>query len=241
VNDHHDHDHDAHDHDAHDHDAHGHGGRDDGHGHGHAHDQGWRGMARYLRMTRRMWSSPVSDAVVDLVAPVPGELVVDLGAGMGPATVRAARAGAQVLAIDPTPGMRRVLGLRRRIDRSRAHISVHAGAAESMPVATGSVDALWCVNAMHHWTDQAAALVEIARVVRPGGGRIVLVDEDFADPTHPSHEAHQARGARHQHHFDHVDPVQVGARLADIGFTVVEAGTRELAGRPVRIVRARRA
>jgi hypothetical protein len=69
----------------------------------------------------------------------------------------------------------------------------------------------------------------------------VLVDEDFADPTHPSHEAHQARGARHQHHFDHVDPVQVGARLADIGFTVVEAGTRELAGRPVRIVRARRA
>jgi hypothetical protein len=26
-----------------------------------------------------MWSSPVSDAVVELVAPIPGELVVDLG------------------------------------------------------------------------------------------------------------------------------------------------------------------
>jgi ubiquinone/menaquinone biosynthesis C-methylase UbiE len=230
--------------DQHAHDDHAHAHDDHAHahdGHGHAHDQGWRGMARYLRMARRMWSSPVSDAVVELVAPVPGELVVDLGAGMGPATVRAAQAGAQVLAIDPTPGMRRVLGLRRRIDRSRTRISVHAGAAESMPVAPGSVDALWCVNVMHHWTDQAAALAEIARVVRPGGGRIVLVDEDFADPTHPSYEAHQARGARHQHHFDQVDPVQVGGRLADLGFTVVEADTRDLAGRPVRIVRALRA
>jgi ubiquinone/menaquinone biosynthesis C-methylase UbiE len=197
-------------------------------------------MARYLRMARRMWSSPISDAVVDLVAPRPGELVVDLGAGMGPAAVRAAAAGAQVLAVDPTPGMRRVLGLRRRIDRSRARISVHAGAAESMPVAAGSVDALWCVNAMHHWTDQSAALAEIARVVRAPGGRIVLVDEDFADPAHPSHEAHRARAARHEHHFDHVDPQAVGVRLADHGFTVTEAAMRQLAGRPVRIVQAHR-
>lgn len=230
--DHHDHDHD-HDH-HHDHD------HQHGHGHGHAHDQGWRGMARYLRMARRMWTSPISDAVVDLVAPRPGELVVDLGAGMGPATVRAAAAGAQVLAVDPTPGMQRVLALRRRIDRSRACISVHDGAAESMPIAAGSVDALWCVNAMHHWTDQHAALAEIARVVRGRGGRVVLVDEDFADPTHPSHAAHQERARRHAHHFDDVDPVAVGAQLAEWGFSVTEAGLRQLAGRPVRIVQAQR-
>jgi ubiquinone/menaquinone biosynthesis C-methylase UbiE len=197
-------------------------------------------MARYLRMARRMWTSPISDAVVDLVAPRPGELVVDLGAGMGPATVRAAAAGAQVLAVDPTPGMRRVLALRRRTDRSRARISVHDGAAESMPIASGSVDALWCVNAMHHWTDQSAALQEIARVVRRSGGRVVLVDEDFADPAHPSHAAHQERAQRHAHHFDDVDPVAVGARLADLGFSVTEAGERQLAGRPVRIVQASR-
>jgi SAM-dependent methyltransferase len=159
---------------------------------------------------------------------------------MGPATVRAAAAGAQVLAIDPTPGMRRVLGLRRRIDGSRQRFSVHAGAAESMPVATGSVDALWCVNAMHHWTDQGAALAEIARVVRAPGGRIVLVDEDFADPSHPSHAAHQERAARHAHHFDHVDPEVVGTRLAGLGFTITEATTRHLAGRPVRMVQAHR-
>jgi 2-polyprenyl-3-methyl-5-hydroxy-6-metoxy-1,4-benzoquinol methylase len=52
-------------------------------------------------------------AVVDLVAPQLAERVVDFDAGMGPATVVAARTGASVLAVDPSSYMRRILGLRR--------------------------------------------------------------------------------------------------------------------------------
>ena len=188
-------------------------------------------MARYLRMVRRMWSSPVSDAVVARVAPQPGELVLDLGAGMGAATVRAGATGAQVLAVDPTSGMRRVLRLRR----FRGAVSVHAGAAESMPVADASVDALWCVNAVHHWTDREAALAEIARVMRPGG-RVLLVDEAFDDPAHPAHEEFGRRHAAHSHHFDEVDPSDIGRRLAAAGFDDVQAGHETLAGRPAKVI-----
>lgn len=223
MSDHHDH------HDHHDHQ----------HQHGHDHDKGLSGAMRYLRLIRRMWRSPVSDAVVDMVAPRRGELVVDLGAGMGPASVRAVATGAQVLAVDPTPFMRAMLGLRRRLGRRGRSLSVHDGAAESLPVADGSVDALWCVNAVHHWTDRAAALDEIARVLRPGG-RAVLVDEDFADPTHPSHAAHQARRARHAHHFDHVDPDEIAPVLVTHGFVVDEAARRPVAGRPAVVLRLHR-
>ena len=50
-----------------------------------------------------MWRSPVNRAVVDLLDPQPGDVVADVGAGMGPATVVAAQRGADVWAIDPAP------------------------------------------------------------------------------------------------------------------------------------------
>jgi hypothetical protein len=82
-------------------------------GHPHHHDQGLAAIFRYLRLLPAMWRSEVNDTVVRELAIKPGERVVDLGAGAGAATVEAANLGAQVLAIDPMPFMRRVLALRR--------------------------------------------------------------------------------------------------------------------------------
>jgi ubiquinone/menaquinone biosynthesis C-methylase UbiE len=81
--------------------------------HGHHHDRGARGFLRYLRLLPRMWTSDVNREVVRELAPSRGECVVDLGAGMGAATVEAARSGATVVAVDPMPYMRRILQLRR--------------------------------------------------------------------------------------------------------------------------------
>jgi hypothetical protein len=116
--------------------------------------------------------------------------VVDLGAGMGAATFEAVRTGASVVAVDPAPYMRSVLHLRRSWP-GRAAVTVLDGAAESIPVADGSIDALWTVNTIHHWTDRERASSELARVVRPGG-RVLLVDEDLGDSEHPWHK----RGGR---------------------------------------------
>jgi ubiquinone/menaquinone biosynthesis C-methylase UbiE len=140
-----------------------------------------------------MWRSRISREVVRSVAPRAGERVVDLGAGMGSATVLAARRGATVVAVDPTSFMRRILGVRRLWQPHRAGIAVLDGAAESIPLGDASIDALWTVNTLHHWTDRTSACREVARVMRPGG-RVLLVDEDFDSPTHPEYDARRPRG-----------------------------------------------
>jgi ubiquinone/menaquinone biosynthesis C-methylase UbiE len=216
--------------------SHGHDGHD---GHGHHADRGVRGFLRYMKMLPKMWTSPVSRAVVAVISPQPGERVVDVGAGMGPATVVAAKAGASVLAVDPTPYMRRILGLRRLAQRRRAAIQVADGSAESIPAGAGSIDAVWTVNTMHHWGDMDAAVHELARVVR-SGGRLVLVDEDFDDVTHPAYERMKKRRADRQHHFAEIDPEVVAAKLGEAGFATAEGSRAAMADRPVKLVRATR-
>ena len=220
----------------HDHAEHGH---DHDHDHGHEQDRGLRGFVRYMKMLPKMWRSPVSREVVRAIAPQPGERVVDVGTGMGPATVLAAKAGASVLAVDPTPYMRRILGVRRLGQRGRSAIRVVDGAAESIPADDHSVDALWTVNTMHHWTDLDAAVREMARVLRPGG-RLLLVDEDFDSPEHPAFVRMQERKARRARHFTEIDPSTVEAKLLAAGFAKVEGSQSSMAARPVKMVRATR-
>ncbi len=200
-------------------------------------------MVRYLRFAPRMWRSEVNHAVLGLVDPAPGERVVDVGAGMGPGTVLAAGAGASVTAVEPTPFMRGILQVRRLLQPGRARISVVDGAAEQLPVADQTADALWAVNAMHHWTDPERGAAEIARVLR-AGGRVVLVDEDFDDPDHPEFERFRSRhgdGDGDDHGFAMVDAQRMGDLLAGAGLVDVAAGRRELAGRPVIAVTGRAA
>ncbi len=101
------------------------------HDHGHERDQGMAGSLRYLRLLPAMWRSPVSEEVVAAIGPKAGERVVDLGAGMGAATVEALLTGASVVAVDPTPLMRAILR-GRRLWPGRGNLSVLAGAAESL-------------------------------------------------------------------------------------------------------------
>ncbi len=226
------------------------------HGHGHARDQGLSAAVRYLRLAPRMWRSEINEAVLEVVAPIAGERVLDIGAGMGPGMVLAAKAGATVTAVEPTPFMRRVLHGRRWFQRARSRITVADGSAERLPVPDGSIDAAWSINAMHHWVDREVAATEIARVLRPGG-RVVLVDEDFEDPGHPDHERFMARhrdpsqdedadghGSGNEtinrHGFTTVDAEEMGRLLADSGLTEIEAANQLLRNRPVISVTARR-
>lgn len=202
------------------------------HGHAHEHDRGLWAVLRYLRLLPELWRSEVNTEVVRAVAPKRGERVVDLGAGMGAATFEAARAGAAVVAVDPTPLMRGILRL-RRLWPGRGGVTVAAGAAESIPVADGSVDAVWTVNAVHHWTERSKALRELARVVRPGG-RVLLVDEDMDDPRHPWYE----RWRTSKHHFEKVDPDALAADLLAAGFASARGSKTLLAGRPAKVISA---
>jgi ubiquinone/menaquinone biosynthesis C-methylase UbiE len=102
-----------------------------------------------------------ADAVVWVLGAGRGLQVLDLGAGTGKLAAVAAELGHDVIAVDPSPEMLEVCRRRSRIDTM-------VGAAESIPLAHASVDAV-IVGQAFHWFDHARALPEIARVLRPNG------------------------------------------------------------------------
>jgi ubiquinone/menaquinone biosynthesis C-methylase UbiE len=97
----------------------------------------------------------------------PGSLVLDLAAGTGKLTKALVAAGIDVIAVEPQAELRKVL-----TDRVGEH-RVIDGLAEEIPMDDDSVDAVTVADGFH-WFDQAAALAEIRRVLRPGGGLAVL-------------------------------------------------------------------
>ncbi len=206
--------------------------------HGHANDRGIKGALRYLRWLPQMWRSPINDAVVDLVDPRAGERVVDIGAGLGAGAMRAAATGAHVIAVEPTPFIRRALRMRRAVSRRRADVEVVDGGAERIPVDDRTIDAIWAVNTMHHWVDVDRGVAEIARVLCPDG-RVLLVDEVFTDPSHPEYERFGAEHGPEHHGFTLVDADQMGALLRAAGLADVDASNSDIAGRPVIRVTAR--
>jgi len=98
---------------------------------------------------------------------------------------------------------------------------------------------VWAVNTMHHWVDPKRGAVEIARVLAPNG-RVVLVDEDFSDPSHPDHEQFASRNEDHDHGFHMVDLEAMAALFDAAGLTDIDAGKRDVAGRPVLAVLSRK-
>ena len=87
--------------------------------------------------------------------------VVDLAAGTGKLTRLLAARFDRVVAVEPDERMRALLE------------GAVAGTAERMPLADASADAVFVGDAFH-WFDAPVALAEIARVLRPRGGLVLL-------------------------------------------------------------------
>jgi SAM-dependent methyltransferase len=115
------------------------------------------------------------EAVRWLVGEAPAD-VVDLGAGTGKLTRSLAALGHRVTAVEPLAEMRAELA--KAVPGARAL----EGSAEAIPLPDGSADVFTCAQSFH-WFEHAAALPEIARVLR-AGGRLALVwnSRDDRDP-----------------------------------------------------------
>jgi ubiquinone/menaquinone biosynthesis C-methylase UbiE len=53
--------------------------------------------------------------------------------------------------------------------------------AESLPWRDASFDRLYCVNALHHFTDRNAFFAEARRVLKPGGGLLTIGKDPHTD------------------------------------------------------------
>jgi len=94
----------------------------------------------------------------------PAGRVLDFGAGSGTFARQLAAQGADVLCIEPDTGLRKNLESKRL----RAHAEVKEIAAES-------IDLVYSFNVLEHIVDDAAALSELRRVLKPGGRLLLYV------------------------------------------------------------------
>ncbi|HEX6312289.1 MAG TPA: class I SAM-dependent methyltransferase [Acidimicrobiia bacterium] len=124
--------------------------------------QGFGSEAAVYERSRPSYPPEAVAWLVDALAVAPGRRVVDLAAGTGKLTRLLVPTGADVTAVEPVEGMRRVLAT------VVPGVPIAAGTAEALPFAAGALDAVTIAQALH-WFDTEAAFAELARVLRPGG------------------------------------------------------------------------
>jgi len=126
----------------------------------------------YGRHARRLHAEVVAAAEI-----FPFTAVLDVGCGTG-ATLEAivcAHPQAHAWGIDLSAHM--IALARERLagvgERAGGPVDLRVADAEHLPLADDAVDLVVCVDSLHHYPDAPAALREMRRVTRPGGGLVI--------------------------------------------------------------------
>jgi 2-polyprenyl-6-hydroxyphenyl methylase/3-demethylubiquinone-9 3-methyltransferase len=93
--------------------------------------------------------------------------VLDLGCAGGFMAEAIARRGSRVTGIDPAEEA--IEAARRHARTEGLEIGYDVGVGEQLPYADSSFDAVVCVDVLEHVTDLDKVLLEVSRVLRPGG------------------------------------------------------------------------
>ena len=136
--------------------------------------------------------------LVEICQPAPEACVLDVACGPGFLTIAFARRCAAAVGLDATDAM---LSMARAEAGKRGvgNVRFEKGVATALPFAPASFDIVVCRAAFHHFPEPGRVLVEMCRVVKPGG-KILTADivtsedpidadahneiERLCDPTH---------------------------------------------------------
>ena len=148
-----------------------------------------------------------------LVAPRPGSVVADIGAGSGfMAELFARQVGPQgkVFAVDINPKLLEHIERNARA-RGLGNLQIVLGQEDSIGLPANSVDLVFICDTYHHFEYPQSSLRSIYRALRPGG-EIVLV------------EFHRVPGKSPDWMFEHVRAGQdlFTREIVDAGFEVVQ-------------------
>ena len=128
---------------------------------------------------------PCVHPVLDRVGIRPGERVLELGPGPGLFTVEAARRvgpTGRLIAVDIQPRM--IAQVEKRVrEAGLTNVETHIADAHYLPLEDESVARAFLVGVLPEIPDQARALAELRRVLKPDG--LLSVTEEFLDPDYP--------------------------------------------------------
>lgn len=133
-----------------------------------------------------------TDQLVEWLEPEASATVLDLACGPGNTTRRLAAGapGATIVGLDLSVPM-----LEEAVDRTPdgAPIGFARVDAHALPIADGTVDAVHCAAALYLFDDPAAVVLDLARVLRPGGRFVGMTLVAPLQPLGPvGHQAERA-------------------------------------------------
>ena len=129
------------------------------------------GIGPYQRVTETL--TDIHEAVIDKLAPGPGDRWLDLACGTGAIAERAATAGASVTGVDLAPVL--IDTARERAAELGLEIDYHVGDAEQLAFPDGAFEKISSTCGIMFAPDHSAAARELARVTATGG-RIALAN-----------------------------------------------------------------
>lgn len=197
-------------------------GHEHGRGGGHPNERFAGPLGLMIGLTMLVRRGRSSRLIADRAGVRAGDRVVDIGCGPGSAAREAARRGAAVTGVDPAPVMLRLARL-----LSGGAVTYLEGAAEALPLADGSATAAWAISSAHHWSDLAAGLREIHRVLAPGG-RLVVAER----LTRPG------AGGLRSHGFTDAKAVEFAEQARAAGFADVSRDAVRMGRRTIGLIHA---
>ena len=145
-----------------------------------------------------------------LLPALPGPEVLNAGAGAGSLTLKMVDAGLRVTSTDASPEL--CEWVRASLSERGAHDAhpVIVGDLQRLDLPDATFDGAVCAEVLEHLDDDAAALGELARVLRPGGLLVVSV------PANPYRFDWTDQWAGHRRRYS-ADVLR--ARIVEAGFT----------------------
>lgn len=119
----------------------------------------------------RLWKA----ALIDWIAPQPGQTLVDLAGGTGDISLRFLNAGGgDAIVCDINEAMLSAGRQRRDMAQAGDRLRWCAGNAETLPFDRASADVVTIAFGLRNVTDRDAAIAEAYRILRPGGRFLCL-------------------------------------------------------------------
>jgi ubiquinone/menaquinone biosynthesis C-methylase UbiE len=99
----------------------------------------------------------------------PVDSVLEIGFGPGLAVQQASNVARFVAGIDRSAVMVQQASKRNARAIRAGRVELRQGAAQKLPYPSATFDKVFAVNSLHSWSDQAAGLAEVQRVLKPLG------------------------------------------------------------------------
>jgi SAM-dependent methyltransferase len=176
-------------------------------------------VAAQYDAARPSYPDQLFDTIEELTgSPLRGARVLDVGAGTGIVTRLLRGRGADVVAVEPTPGMA------EQLHRVSPQIPLVRGDGDRLPFADGCADLVTYGQAFH-WTTPAKSVPEARRVLRPGGALAVFWNVKDRTQGWPKEQEQRLIAACPQYHgYGAVN--QSGPELERLGLSVRRAVLR---------------